>query len=92
MKFGPNYREPVRVLFHQNAGFTRVEYLRTGQHVEVPTETIPTDLREIGSRFILIFRAIRPDAADSQDAMHHALAYNTSVERIDDGTDAASKT
>lgn len=84
MKFGNDYREPVRVLFHQNGGFTRLEYLRLGHWVEIRTEIIPQDLRKIGSRFILSFGAIRPEQSDSAHDLRQALASMYHVERMED--------
>ena len=72
------------MLFHQNGGFTRIELLRTGHTVEVPTELIPFDLRKIGSRFFFAFRVIRPDYDDSPEIIRQAVAESAVVERMDD--------
>ena len=55
-------REPVKILFHLNEGFTRVLIEWTlglgladgGIEYDIPTSLIPSHLRKIGSRFILI--------------------------------------
>lgn len=49
--------EPVKVLFHLNEGYTKVLLERFSGHLDdldVPTEKIPSHLRTIGARFILI--------------------------------------
>jgi len=55
-------KEPVKILFHLNGGFTKVILERTigvgpadgGIALDIPTEKIPGRLRKIGSRFILL--------------------------------------
>jgi hypothetical protein len=40
----------VRVQWHANGGFTRVEDAQ-GRHWEIPTQAVPADLRQIGDIF-----------------------------------------
>ncbi|MEH2172421.1 hypothetical protein [Nostoc sp.] len=55
-------RETVRVIFHMNGGYTRVVWERSENTVwagigwifDIPTYVIPSDLRGIGSRFLLL--------------------------------------
>lgn len=59
--------EPVRVLFHLNAGYTKLVYERYEQRhgmldnptFDQPTRSIPRHLRSIGSRFYVVIQ-MRP--------------------------------
>ncbi|MBD2183902.1 hypothetical protein H6S82_21515 [Planktothrix sp. FACHB-1355] len=62
-----NYdREPVRVLMHLNGGYTKVTFERVegqgladgGVDWDIPTQKIPFHLRNIGSRFFVIQKAV----------------------------------
>lgn len=58
-------RERVRVLMHLNGGYTKVLVESTeglgladgGVEWEIPTESIPPHLRQIGSRFVVFLNA-----------------------------------
>ncbi|HLZ12813.1 MAG TPA: hypothetical protein VKP58_09515 [Candidatus Acidoferrum sp.] len=53
--------EPAEVIFHLPEGLTKILFVRTyglgladgGAYWDVPTELIPTQLRAIGSRFVI---------------------------------------
>lgn len=58
------FEQPVRVLFHLNEGYTKVYLERTPGglvDLDILTENIPSHLRNIGSRFILIFEVINSE-------------------------------
>jgi hypothetical protein len=48
----------AKVLFHLNEGFTKVliTYPWGKYELDISTESIPFDLRKIGSRFTIIFK------------------------------------
>lgn len=68
--------EPVRVLFHLN-GYTKVMVERSegvgladgGIMWDLPTESIPPQLRKIGSRFIVRRRLLSPEEENDPDAI-----------------------
>lgn len=72
--------EPVRVLFHQNGGFTKLVYERYEQGgvtdgprtFDLPTGEIPENLRTVGSRFLLITEAPIPESSDSLEQIRGA--------------------
>ena len=72
--------EPVRVLFHQNGGFTKLAYERyEGKSVmeeestfDFPTSEIPESLRAVGSRFMLTREAVIPGPDDSLEEIRAA--------------------
>jgi hypothetical protein len=53
-------RVTVRVEHHLPAGFTRVRFdgHQGGDWLDIPTETIPGDLRGFGATFVLIIRPV----------------------------------
>lgn len=69
---------------HLPAGYTKVLLERTGISLDILTETIPWDLRSIGSRFILVLTRSneKPFEAMSPDEMREI--YHSSIERITD--------
>lgn len=82
-------REVARVLHPSNSGLTRVLFerlenaTRPEHAIEIPTESIPVDLRAIGSRFALVLQSIVPeDADDARQLMD--LAKEVRVERLPD--------
>jgi hypothetical protein len=74
-------RVPVRVQWHANGGFTRIEDL-IGRWWEIPTGIIPPDQRRIGSRFVLVIHPYEPGDFASPEAIRRMLARIISVERI----------
>jgi hypothetical protein len=66
-------REPVRVIFHMDGEYTRVIWERSentawagiGWIFDIPTYVIPSDLRAIGSCFLLSI--VKPNANDCED-------------------------
>lgn len=75
-------RYPVRILFHLNEGYTRVlmESVVDGvpaslYDLDVLTEIIPSHLRRLGSRFILIWPLFSVEAADSADEIRTAMKF-----------------
>ena len=81
MQPGIRFREPARVVMHLNEGLTKVVLERTlgvgmangGAYWDIPTDRIPLHLRTIGSRFLVISQAIRPEPHDSIDAIRAAI-------------------
>ena len=65
--------EPVRVLFHLDGGYTKVFLERSKDwgmvdfwiDWDIPTNSIPPDLRKIGSRFLLYESSLYSDEDDS---------------------------
>ena len=51
----------------------------------MPTHQIPAHLRAIGRRFIVHYRAPRPEAEDSADTIR-ATVYDFIVEDLPDGS------
>jgi hypothetical protein len=74
---------------HLNGGYTRVVLERTfglgladgGIEWDIPTDIIPTHLRRIGSRFILISNNPKPDESDDIDALRQTIS-NVTVEEF----------
>ncbi len=66
-------REPARILFHLDHGYTKISLERTegkglaygGAEWDIPTASIPPYLRKIGARFIIITDTITPEENDS---------------------------
>jgi len=87
-------RVVARVQWHANGGYTRVEYLEGRGNMEIPTESIPIDLRKIGSQFYLIIHLIRSEDFDKPEmaravladpnTLHRLLTEEISVEPIED--------
>jgi hypothetical protein len=81
------YRHFVKVEMHLNGGFTRVQGISPdgvpllGVCVDIPTNTIPSDLRTLGSRFFIDYEDLWPEDADTVDQIREALATNTKVSR-----------
>ncbi len=73
----------VRVQWHANGGFTRVEDAQ-GRHWEIPTQAVPADLRQIGSQFILLIKPGKPGELDSPEAIHRTFAniHSDIVQRL----------
>jgi hypothetical protein len=77
---------PIRLLakvqWHANGAFTRVSILEDRDSMEIPTESIPSDLRAIGSEFCLIMKPIRSSDFDSAEELSELLAESIVVERL----------
>jgi hypothetical protein len=69
---------------HVPAGYTKVLLERTGISLDVPTESIPSDLRSIGSRFVLVLTRSAEKTFESMTVDEIRNIYQTSVERITD--------
>jgi hypothetical protein len=69
---------------HVPAGYTKVLLERTGISLDVPTESIPSDLRGIGSRFVLVLTRSAEKTFESMTVDEIRNIYQTSVERITD--------
>ena len=62
-------KQPVRVVMHLNGGFTKVVLEPTegvgladgGIYWDIPTEVIPPQLRQVGSRFTVISPYLTPE-------------------------------
>lgn len=76
-------REPVRLIMHLNEGYTQVLLERTeglgmangGIVWDIPTEAIPIHLRGLGSRFVVVTEAIRPEARDTASELRNAIFF-----------------
>ena len=83
-------RDKVKVVMHLPEGYTKVLVERTyglgiadgGLYVDVPSKVIPPQLREIGSRFILVMTPLTGTAKMTPDQIRHAETM--SVEEIKD--------
>ena len=79
MRFN-TYEHWVRVAFHLNGGFLRVEFtnelgVRLNMPTfDLPTQKIPLHLRSIGSRFLVRWKSILFDEDDHVDDYRDVLA------------------
>jgi hypothetical protein len=70
----------VRVIHHLDGSYTMVEVTNdqrgrlTMPNFKIPTDGIPTRLRQIGSRFMLRWQAVWPENGDSIDGIREKLA------------------
>lgn len=72
--------EPVRVLFHLDSGYTKVFLERSKDwgmvnfwiDSDIPTNSIPPDLRKIGDRFLLSVSTLNSDDRDSFEEIRAA--------------------
>jgi hypothetical protein len=74
-------RVDVRVQWHANGGFTRVQF-STGHEVEIPTESIPIELRRIGSSFCLVIHPIRVEDFTNSETLQRLLAESFTIEPL----------
>lgn len=77
-------REKVTITMHLPAGYTKVLLERTGITLDISTESIPWDLRSIGSRFVLVLTRSAEKPLESMTADEMRKIYHTSIERITD--------
>ena len=85
----PPIREPARILFHLNEGFTRILFERTeglgiangGAEWDIPTSLIPPNLRRIGSRFMIDSASIWPEPGDTAEELRAAI-YEIRIEEL----------
>jgi hypothetical protein len=75
MKTGATVREPVRIVRHDEGGVTSLALERdpTAEPIEVPSAQIPGGLRPVGSRLVLVLRALWPEPGDSVEEFFEAL-------------------
>lgn len=82
-------REPAKLLMHLNGGYSKVILERTvglgladgGIEWEIPTDVLPSHLRAIGSRFVVVRESIVPEDDDSVDEIRR-VASRITVEEI----------
>lgn len=75
-------KEPARVLMNLSGGYTKVVLERTigcgltdgAVELDIPTAIIPPPLRAIGSRFIVVSRAVVPDENDTPDEIRRLVS------------------
>ena len=84
------YVNRVRVVFHKNDQYTRVDITdELGERLpfpplEIRTGVIPFELRQIGSRFLLKWRSIWPEESDTIDLIREHLANMSEVLRLNE--------
>jgi hypothetical protein len=79
----PDIRIEAHVLRHANGGHTRIADA-VGRWWEIPTDLIPHDLRNIGSRFRFIIHRIRIRDDITVEQLHQMLLIRPDdcIERI----------
>jgi hypothetical protein len=77
------YKFLARVITPVNGGYTKVsfELANAQREVEISTEVIPAHLRQIGSRFLLIFEWMSP-ANRARRAAGEKIDATYSVEEV----------
>lgn len=73
---GMSIRQPGRVALHINGSFSKIQ-LDTGSVIDVPTDSIPPELRALGSRVLVTIDTGRR-TIESQEDLHEALRYRVS--------------
>jgi hypothetical protein len=75
MKTGATLREPVRIFRHEEGDVTSVVLERSPDRgtIEVPNDRIPGGRRPVGSRFVLVMRAVWPEPGDTAEEFFEAL-------------------
>jgi len=77
-------RQPGRVALHVNGGFSKIQ-LDTGHVIDVPTDSIPANLRPLGSRVLVTIEpTYRSRTLESQEDLHEALRHRILIEQYCD--------
>lgn len=76
-------REPAYVEFHLDGGFTRVRYERIRIWTDIKTESIPIDLRSIGSKVLVTLKSVKAVEDDNVEAVRAAIDAAVAVEAPD---------
>ena len=74
MKVQTPFNEPARLIFHLDAGYSRIELIRLKWHWEIPTSSIPIPLRHIGAKFLVIAPRFSVEDTDSADEIRQMIA------------------
>lgn len=74
MKVQAPFNEPARLLFHLDAGYSRIELIRLKNHWEIPTNSIPVPLRHIGAQFLVIAPRFSVEDTDSVEEIRQMIA------------------
>lgn len=77
----------VRVEFHTTGEHTHVRWLGAPgmaerDRFEIPTGMIPTDLRPIGSEFLLVMQSMVPVGTESPEEIRRLVAERNWIERL----------
>ena len=80
MRQGTEFNVAAAVLCHLDGGQTRVKLLGVGRpdkdpdypHWDIPTNSIPVQLRSVGSKIAIHYVTPRPEPNDSPDAIRAA--------------------
>lgn len=74
MKVQTPFNEPARLIFHLDAGYSRIELIRLRCQWEIPTNAIPIPLRHIGAQFLVIAPRFSVEDTDSADEIRQKIA------------------
>jgi hypothetical protein len=70
------------VEWHANGGYTRVRHSDGRYDLEIPTDSIPENLRKIGSEFYLVIQPILAADFNSAETLSSLLKEQCLVEEI----------